>query len=211
MAYSFVGGSGQYLSANATVITDYPLTLFIRTSLQVAPSDSSAKISFAITNATSTSVGHLLYNLSSSANAWSNNQSATLSGGQAQNVYHAATGLYASATSRQIYTNNTASAANTANVSFPTGNRVTIGAWFNGPTVMGYDSAHESDAAIWACELTPAEIASLVAGFSPRRIRPQSLRFYAPLTRNLHDIVGGLVMTNNNASTVAPSPRRYGQ
>ena len=66
-----------------------------------------------------------------------------------------------------------------------------------------------SEAAIWSVALTDAEIASLAKGFSPRRIRPQSLVFYAPLLRNLQDLRKGLALTAVNSPTVANHPRVY--
>ena len=63
--------------------------------------------------------------------------------------------------------------------------------------------------AIWSAALTVAEISSLAKGFSPRRIRPQSLVFYAPLVRNLQDLRNGLALTADNSPTVANHPRVY--
>jgi hypothetical protein len=40
-------------------------------------------------------------------------------------------------------------------------------------------------------------------------VRPQSLRFYAPLIRDLQDVRGGLTITNTNSATVANHPRVY--
>lgn len=64
-----------------------------------------------------------------------------------------------------------------------------------------------ADAAIWSAALTNTEIASLAAGFTPDRIRPQSLQFYAPLVRDLVDVRGGRAITNVNSATVATHPR----
>jgi hypothetical protein len=41
------------------------------------------------------------------------------------------------------------------------------------------------------------------------RVRPQNLKFYAPLIRNLVDIKGGLTITNNNTATVSEHTRVY--
>jgi len=56
--------------------------------------------------------------------------------------------------------------------------------------------------------LTGSEIASLAKGISPRRIRPGSLRFYAPLVREAIDIVGGVALTVNGA-VAADHPRIF--
>jgi hypothetical protein len=68
--------------------------------------------------------------------------------------------------------------------------------------------------AFWNALLDDAEIASLVAGFSPRRIRPQSLRWYAPLVRELVVPQRATNPTSALAATASPSvsdhPRCYG-
>ena len=64
-----------------------------------------------------------------------------------------------------------------------------------------------AEAAIYNAALTAAEIASLAKGMTCDKIRPQNLVFYAPLIRDLNDQKGGLVITNNNAATVAAHPR----
>ncbi len=83
------------------------------------------------------------------------------------------------------------------------GSRVAIGnfgAYFDGDI---------AEVGIWNVALTAAEIASLADGFTCDRVRPQSLVFYAPLIRDLHDIARGLAITNNNTATVANHPRVY--
>ena len=64
-------------------------------------------------------------------------------------------------------------------------------------------------AAIWATALTDDEIKCLAKGFSPRRVRPQSLRFYAPLVRNVQDVIGAIALTDNG-SVAYDHPRAYG-
>lgn len=65
-----------------------------------------------------------------------------------------------------------------------------------------------TDMAIWSTALKSEEITSLYKQFSPHRIRPQNLEFFAPLIRDLQDRCGGLIITNNSA-TVANHPRIY--
>jgi hypothetical protein len=59
---------------------------------------------------------------------------------------------------------------------FAVGARVVVGSQL-------YLNGNCASAAMWTAELTDGEMASLAAGFSPRRIRPQSLFIYAPLVR----------------------------
>lgn len=74
-----------------------------------------------------------------------------------------------------------------------------------------YDSTYTlvgtvAECAFYSAALTDAEILSLARGFTPDQICPQSLQFYAPLVRNLQDLRGGRVISNNGA-TVATHPR----
>ena len=66
-----------------------------------------------------------------------------------------------------------------------------------------------AEVGIWNAALTAAEVASLAKGMTCDKVRPQNLVFYAPLVRDLIDQKGGLVITNNNAATVANHPRVY--
>jgi hypothetical protein len=122
----------------------------------------------------------------------------------ANNWYHCA-GIWPSNSSRTSYLNGVAStaASGTANIA-PT--VIWIGA-FSG--VADRFTGQIAEVGIWNTALTAAEIASLAKGMTCDKIRPQNLVFYAPLVRNLIDQKGGLVITNNNAATVANHPRVY--
>jgi len=66
--------------------------------------------------------------------------------------------------------------------------------------------------AIWQAQLSEAEIVSLAKGFSPLLIRPASLIFYAPLTRNNGsggwiELVDGRQLIEVNSPVVAEQPR----
>jgi len=115
--------------------------------------------------------------------------------------------VFTSATSRDIYLDGGPIESN-ATSSTPTGiNRVRIGARFS--TSLGsFFSGLIAETAIWNAALTGSEIASLAKGISPRRIRPGSLRFYAPLVREAIDIVGGVALTVNGA-VAADHPRIF--
>jgi hypothetical protein len=63
--------------------------------------------------------------------------------------------------------------------------------------------------AVWNAALTDAEVAILATGFSPKKVRPQSLVFYAPLVREVRDLVGGVALSDTG-TTVADHPRTYG-
>jgi hypothetical protein len=76
-----------------------------------------------------------------------------------------------------------------------------------------YFKGHLAESAIWAAELTAAEIEQLAAGYSPLCVRPQSLVFYAPLfgrggaAGNEEEWVGGRTLTQNDSPTVTDHPR----
>jgi hypothetical protein len=66
--------------------------------------------------------------------------------------------------------------------------------------------------AIWNVALSDADIAMLVKGFSPRRVRPANLVWYAPLIRGLQKIVGAVGQNLSIETSAAPAahPRIYG-
>lgn len=64
--------------------------------------------------------------------------------------------------------------------------------------------------AFWTALLTDEEFASLAKGFSPRRIRPQSLAVYCPMIRDVRELRRGLPFTQSGAPTVSVHPRSYG-
>lgn len=66
-----------------------------------------------------------------------------------------------------------------------------------------------AEAAIWDVALSDDEMASLAKGISARRIRPQSLKFYAPMVRAVQDLRGGLTLTETGSPAVVAHPRTY--
>jgi hypothetical protein len=68
-----------------------------------------------------------------------------------------------------------------------------------------------AELAVWNVALSADEMASLSKGFRADRIRPQSLKFYAPLVRQLNDRVGGRTFVRlAGADAFADHPRVYG-
>jgi len=79
------------------------------------------------------------------------------------------------------------------------------------PDGSGYLIGMIASFAIWGAALTAAEIASLVAGFSPRRIRPSALDVYVPHVRAIQDICGKILSwTEGGSPGVFEHPRSYG-
>ena len=130
----------------------------------------------------------------------------------ANGAYSAATwkhacGVFASVTSRTVYSDGVAATENTSSVTgLSSFNRITIG---SNHLVSSFHDGKLAEVGIWNVALTAAEIASLADGFTCDKIRPQSLVFYAPLVRDLQDVKGGLTITNNNTATVVAHPRVY--
>lgn len=101
---------------------------------------------------------------------------------------------------RAIYFNGMFDGGNTITRTPSSINKITIGSTMNGAI---------AEVAIYDVDLTNAEIASLAKGITCNKIRPENLRFYTPLIRNLQDVRGGLNINNNNGATVANHPRIY--
>jgi hypothetical protein len=134
-------------------------------------------------------------------------RSAQTTTGYTVNQWAHAAGVFSGASSRTAYINGGSSGVNTDTHSFSgSPDRLRVGALFY-TSINSPINGIIAEAAIWNVALTADEIASLANGFTPDQIRPQSLRFYAPLVRNLQDLRGGLAITNNNAATVATHPR----
>lgn len=62
--------------------------------------------------------------------------------------------------------------------------------------------------AIYDAALSAGELKSLSNGFSPKNVRPQSLKFFAPLVRELIEYKGGVALTNTG-TTVSVHPKVY--
>jgi hypothetical protein len=117
--------------------------------------------------------------------------------------------VFTSQSSRTLYIDGTAQPTDTANVGTQiTADAISIGSGWS-TTLGAYYSGDIAEAGVWNVALTAAEVASLAKGFACDRVRPQSLVFYAPLIRDLHDLAGGRTITNNNTATVSNHPRVY--
>lgn len=117
-------------------------------------------------------------------------------------------GVDASATDARFYANNV-KATNSTNVTFANGN-VIIGGFMALNSISGRLNGLAACCAIWDATLTDDDVASLYKGFSPRRVRPQNLKFYAPLVRQFLDVRGGISLSVTGTSAVGVHPRSYG-
>jgi hypothetical protein len=127
-----------------------------------------------------------------------------------QNVWFHGAGVFRTATSRTPYVNGVAGSTTTNNRGTQTApNEFNIAAGYASGVIGAFFQGRFAEVGVWNVELTLAEIASLTTGMSCDKVRPQSLVFYAPLARDLIDVRGGLVITNNNTATVANHTRIY--
>ena len=111
-------------------------------------------------------------------------------------------------TPRTVWLNATDTGTNTATQgTFVT--ELGIGAVWRLGTLEQYLTGDLAEVAVWGVGLTIDEITSLAKGFKPSRIRPQSLLYYVPLVRDLHELRTGIALTAVNAPTVVAHPRVY--
>ncbi len=138
------------------------------------------------------------------------NVTATATTGTNLNTWHHVCGVFESSTSRIIYLDGGNSATNTVSSVPPGLNSIRIGASFGAagaPAILF--NGRISDTAIWSVVLTIDEITSLSKGFSPKKIRPQSLEFHCPLIRDLNEQISSSALTNNSGVTVSDNQRTY--
>ena len=221
MAYTFSAGSSQYIRATAQSwgITAWPMTLFARgkssdlTNNQCVAAfiqEGSPYNGFLLLHAGAVAADPM--NASSFGVVGVNSSVSYDDGG-----WHAFAQRRSSNTVFDINADGTTTAGGTTSVSFPNSpgaGGVNIGARLTPSFDLGLTGSAAA-VAMWSVVLTDAEMNSLKAGFSPRRVRPQSLRFYAPLVRGLQVIAhkvtaGGAALTATNSPTVSDHPRSYG-
>lgn len=76
-------------------------------------------------------------------------------------------------------------------------------------SVSGYLDGVMAEHAIWDVQLTETERVSLYRGMRASRVRPQSLKHYSPLVRDLIEISRESRTLTNTGTTVADHPRVY--
>lgn len=124
--------------------------------------------------------------------------------------WHHMIGQFVSNTNRRSYIDGTsANAADTTSISASSTSQVNIGV-INEAYGGTYAAAAISSMAGWSIsDLSAEEKMSLAKGFSPRRIRPQSLAFYIPAVReNVEWRTREPFITTGG--TVSDHPRTYG-
>ena len=128
----------------------------------------------------------------------------------AADTWHSA-GLYvASTTSRGVLLDGGGKATNIASTNAPTASKLLVGVLERSGGRIEYADGVIAHPAVWNVVLTDAEFASLAAGLSPLKVRPESLVFYAPhLGRDATeiDIIGARNLTVTGAVASADEPR----
>ena len=209
MAYEFTAASSQYLTATTAATAAYPMTLAAFCKFN----DTGTNRSILAFGRTVTPF-HRQVIFRTNGNRFSA-QSVGASSQQANSNIHSTTtaiqhvcGVFASETSREIFVDGASEATQTTSTTLNDLDQPAVGARNVGSFGLFWDGMI-AEAGIWTAALTAEEVASLAAGMTCDKVRPQSLVFYAPLVRDLVDVKGGLTITNNNGATVANHPRVY--
>lgn len=209
MAYSFTAASSQYLSASSAVASAMPLTI---AAWAYPTTTGTARVMAALDSTSGFST--FLLALSASNQVFTNASAGTgnfvtSTAAVNTNEWCHACGVFASTSSREVFTNGTSTASSASSFTAPAPNGTKIGARLQNGTLGSQFSGRIAEVGIWSAALTVSEIASLARGVTCDQVRPQSLVFYAPLIRNIGDMARGIALTNNNTATVADHPRVY--
>lgn len=215
MARTFSSG---YASASLTMPVAYPFTMFVR-------GNSTSAVARQVAMALQLGSGEgyngslLLFDGSVGGDpvrfSKFGGAVADSAGSYSVNTWHAAAGRAYSATALDVSLDGTQTAGPATSVTVKTVVALQIGARATPSIDLAFDGACASVAA-WTVALDDAELVSLAKGFSPRRIRPQSLRFYAPLVRELRipfwSVAAATPSLVDAVGTSTPSdhPRSYG-
>ena len=211
MAYDF-NGTDQRINTTSTPVATVPLTLacWFR-----ADDVTANRCLFELSDSVGTNGFRLLvagaiagdpifadYTVSTGTNAQT-------TAGYTANTFHHAAATFPNNTTVTAYLDGGNSATSTGLALNPSPTRINIGARFSSSSAGLFFDGLIAEVGIWNVALAAAEIASLAKGMACDKVRPQNLVFYAPLVRDLNDQKGGLVITNNNAATVANHPKVY--
>lgn len=217
MAYNF-NGSSQYLRAQYTtgaLASAWPITLFCRSK---STSLTATQIAAAYIYSNSPYNGLLLYMDGAAGGDPLSFQrfgiaSVASSVGFTSGVWRSYAGRGSSNTVFDIDAEGTITTGPTTSTTFGNASDIQIGARLT-PSINLPLTGDVATVALWNALLDDAECASLIAGFSPRRVRPQSLRWYAPLVRELvvpkRAANPNVALSAIGSPTVSDHPRSYG-
>jgi len=211
MAYTF-NGTSQYLQlANAQYAASaYPLTMFVR-----GKSSDLTNHQIAATYIRQSDTYNGLGMIMAGAYAGDPLNAHGVSSGSvsyADGNWHSWSGISTGTTAHTVNADDAVDTGSTS-IAFEGYYAIQVG----GRLIPGFSLGLTGSAcsvAIWDVALTADECKSLNAGFPPRRVRPQSLKVYAPLVRDLQAWVNKNLTTSSftatNSPTVSDHPRSYG-
>lgn len=215
MAYNFknlTGNGTDYIQGTATLFS-YPFSINL---WFYPPSGALGTLQmFVLHNTTdaqrfalqiNTSLSRINFNAFTTANAL-----ATASINYTANAWNMATVVAASSTSRTIYLNNTGAITNTTSRAVTTPTRWLIGANYSGTIGPNFEG-QIAEVAVWNTTLSTADIASLYTTTKAEYIKPQNLKVYVPLIRDINEERGSTSSITSVISdtTIEPHVRRYG-
>ncbi len=204
----FVAASTQALTGSG-VVTVLPFTISLWIYANTLPNNA---IPFSIDSASDLGAWIQFTTAANKLTLFANGgiSGATTNAALSTGVWYHVVGVWTSQTSRSIYldgdkvTNSMdAGALGTFTVS-------AIGCFIQSPSTTNFHwDGLIAHVGIWSAALTDAEVNSLLKGFSPMLIRPQSLSVYSPLIGNINSVRGS-AWTNLNGSTASSAnPRIY--
>jgi hypothetical protein len=215
MSYEFFNQTGNgtdYIQATASLFS-YPFTInfwFYPTvsavgTLQIfVLHNTTDNQRFAVQINTSTT--RLQFNAFTTANA-----NAVANASYTVNAWNMATAVGTSSTSRTVYINGGNAGTNTTLRAVTTPTRWLVAANYAGTPSPTYEG-RISEVGIWNAALTTADINSLYTGVRSSSVKPQNLKVYAPLIRDISDQTSSTTSFSNTLTdtTVAVHSRRYG-
>lgn len=208
MAITFNGSQMATLS-NCTGVSNYPCTLFIRAK---SSDNTNNQIIATLIRNTGSYNGLLMWAAGAVGGdpfqVMGTNSTVSYNDGN----WHGVVGIGNTSTSQTSNIDNTVTNG-TVSITFEGYHEFQVGGRVVSGSPQNYLTGSAACAALWTVALTADECRSLHAGFSPRRVRPQSLLVYGPLIRNLNAWVNNNPTAGNNFSTSATAgnhPRSYG-
>ena len=219
MAYNFVRASSQDMRTSTAPVGQFPMTL----SAWVYPVTSGLGLHFVQLAQGLGAAAHRvrLTTAVPSDTVWRVAVRATVGGANTNNTAdgsvaialnqwtHVAAACNSAGSGFSLYVGGSLISTNTnAITAINTLTQCNIGVDNNGGGFVNHHDGNLAEIGIWSVALAAGEIASLAKGMACRRVRPQSLAFYAPLIRNVAD-GKGLAITQTNSPTVAVHPRVY--
>lgn len=212
MAYDF-DGTDDYIEAASAVVSGVPLTLACwfnsdldtttYTALSISNSGGSDSYELRVSGAVA---GDPVQATAVAAGTAGSSSSAT---GFTAGTWHHGAAKFPATNSRQAFIDGVGGTVGTVVRSVGTLDRTNIGTAYATSARTRFFNGRVAECGIWNVGLDDAEIAALAKGYRCNMIRPLSLIFYAPLIRDVQDIMRGVSLTTS-APIVAVHPRRIG-